>query len=99
MVHAKFQADWFKTVGARGMHTHRQTDIGDRKKYRPPIYYIHVGKNKDVEVRAFSECFLFAMGFFLLFKPARYIRKRSTFQNFKPVYLGGILISGRSRFG
>ena len=24
-VHAKFHADWSKTVGARGIHTHRQT--------------------------------------------------------------------------
>ena len=25
-VHAKFYADWTKTVGARGIHTSRQTD-------------------------------------------------------------------------
>ena len=33
IVHAKFHADWIKTVGARGIHTDRQTD----KQTNPPV--------------------------------------------------------------
>ena len=32
-VHTKFHADWTKTVGARGIHTDRQTNNLNRQSY------------------------------------------------------------------
>ena len=39
-VHAKFHEDRFKTVGARGTHTHGQTETHTYRKTDSPLFLI-----------------------------------------------------------